>query len=216
MPGVVYRVSAVARVSVGLVSTGSGGHCCSAEESEETMGKRKNMPVDMRRVIRAAVDAALEDPVPQPQRKRRLLGGRGLLLGAGLMTAGKLAVSSRGREVFGTIMDRMEDVQDKFLGPDDELVEDAGALDEQEEVDAEEEQEPQGEAMDDELDVGEKLGDSSEDDELDEDEPEPEHEEDAQPRRTARTRRPRAERGSPVSRDRKRSRGGGSRRQAVG
>lgn len=178
------------------------------------MGKRGTTPVDMRRVIRAAVDAALEDPVPQPKRKRRLSGGRVLLLGAGLMTAGRLAASSRGREVFGTIRDRMEDVQDKFLGPDDGLPEDAGALDEQEEVDAEEE-EPQGEATDDELDEGEELGDSSEDEELNEDEPEPELEEDAQPRRTVRTRRSRADLASPVRRDRQRSRGGGSRRHAV-
>lgn len=181
-------------------------------ESEEKMGKRGTTPVDMRRVIRAAVDAALEDPVRQPQRKRRLSGGRVVLLGAGLMTAGRLAASSRGREVFGTIRDRMEDVQDKFLGPDDGLPEDA--LDEQGEVDAKEE-EPQGEATDDELDEVEELGDSSEDEELDEDEPEPELEEDAQPRRTVRTRRSRADLASPVRRDRQRSRGGGSRRHAV-
>ena len=162
------------------------------------MGKRGTMPVDMRRVIRAAVDAALEDPVPQPRRKRRLSGGRVLLLGAGLMSAGKLAASSRGREMFGTIRDRMDDAQDRFLGPDDGLPEDAEALDE-EDVNAEEE-EPQGEAMD---------------DELDEDESEPELEEDTQPRRTVRSRRPRAELASPVRRDRKRSRGGGSRRHAV-
>ena len=184
-----------------------------AKESEETMGKRGSTPVDMRRVIRAAVDAALEDPAPQPRRKRRLSGGRVLLLGAGLMTAGKLVASSRGREMFGTIRDRMEDAQDKFLRPDDGLPEDAEALD-AEDVDAEEE-EPQGEAIDDELGEGEELGDSSEDDELDEDEPEPQLEEDAQPRRTVRTRRPRADLASPVRRDRKRSRGGGSRRQAV-
>jgi hypothetical protein len=151
----------------------------------------------MRRVIRAAVDAALEEPVPQPERKRRRSGGRVLLLGAGLMTAGKLAASSRGREVVGTIRDRMVDVQDKFLGPDDELPEDAAALDEQEEVDAEE------------------LGESLEDEEPDEDAPEPELEEDPPPRRTVRTRRPRSDVASPVRRDRKRSRGGGSRRQAV-
>ena len=177
------------------------------------MGKRGTMPVDVRRVIRAAVDAALEDPDPQPRRKRRLSGGRVLLLGAGLMTAGKLAASSHGREMLGTIRDQMEDLQDKFLGPDDGLPEDAGVLDE-EEVDAEEE-EPQSEAIDDELDEGEELGDSSEDDELDEDEPEPQLEEDAQPRRTVRTRRPRTDLASPVRRDRKRSRGGGSRRRAV-
>lgn len=158
------------------------------------MGKRGTMPVDMRRVIRAAVDAALEDPVPQPQRKRRLSGGRVLLLGAGLMTAGKLAASSGGREVFGTIRERMEDLQDKFLGPDDELPEDAAALDEQEEIDAEE-AEPRGEAI--------------------ADEPEPELEEDTQPRRNVRARRPRPDLASPVRRDRKRSRGGGSRKHAV-
>jgi hypothetical protein len=178
------------------------------------MGKRGTMPVDMRRVIRAAVDAALEDPVPQPQRKRRLSGGRVLLLGAGLMTAGKVAASSRGAEVFGTIRDRMEDVQHTFLGPDDGLPEDAGAFDEQEEVDAEEE-EPQGEATDDELDEGEEPGDSSEDDELEDDETEPELEVDAQPRRTVRTRRPRADLASPVRRDRNRSRGGGTRKHPV-
>ena len=163
------------------------------------MGKRGSTPVDMRRVIRAAVDAAFEDPVPQPRRKRRRSGGRVLLLGAGLMTAGKLAASSRGREMFGTIRDRMEDAQDKFLHPDDGLPEDAEALDEEEDVDAEEE-EPQGEATD---------------DELDEDEPEPQLEEAAQPRRTARTRRSRSDLAGSVRGDRTRSRGGGSRRQAV-
>lgn len=214
MPGVVYRVTRRGACFGRPGKRWVGGHCCNAEESEETMGKRGTMPVDMRRVIRAAVDAALEDPVPQPQRKSRLSGGRVLLLGAGLMTAGKLAASSRGREVFGTIRDRMEDVQDKFLAPDDGVPEDVGVLDEQEEVDAEEE-EPQGDAINDESDEGDELGDSSEDDEPDEDEPEPELEEDARPRRTVRTRRSRADLASPGRRDRNRSRGGESRKHAV-
>jgi hypothetical protein len=132
----------------------------------------KSKPIDMRRVIRAAVDAALEDPVPQPRRKRRHSAGRALLVGAGLMTAGKLATSSRGREMFGTLRDRVED---RFPGSDDELLEDEEELDEREELEAEEEEEePQAEAVD---------------DELDEDEPELELEEDEQPSRKAPSRR---------------------------
>jgi len=154
-----------------------------AEESEKTMGK--SMPIDMRRVIRAAVDAALEDPIPQPRRKRRLSTGRVLLVGAGLMTAGKLAASSRGREMFGTLRDRVEDIEDKFLGSDDDLREDEGELGEQEELGADEE-EPQAEAVDDEFDEGEEPGDWD-DEELDEDEPEPELDE--QPSRKPPTRR---------------------------
>jgi hypothetical protein len=145
----------------------------------------------MRRVIRAAVDAALEDPAPQPRRKRRLLRGRTLVVGAGLMTAGKLAASSRGREVFGTIRERVEDLEDKFLGPDDDLIDDEGEVDEYEEIDAEEE--PEAEDVDDEFDEGDEVGDGD-DDEMDEDEPEPELEEDEQPSRNAPTRRGRGRR----------------------
>jgi hypothetical protein len=155
-----------------------------AEESEKTMGK--STPIDMRRVIRAAVDAALEDPVPRPRRKRRLSTGRALLVGAGLMTAGKLAASSRAREAFGTLRDRVEDIEDRLLGSDDDLPEDEGELDE-EELDAEEEDEPQAEAVDDESDEGEEPGDWD-DEELDEEKPEPELEGDEPPRRKAPTR----------------------------
>lgn len=118
----------------------------------------KSMPIDMRRIIRAAVDAALEDPVPQPRRKRRLSTGRVLLVGAGLMTAGKLAASSRGREMFGAFRDRVDDVEDRFRGSDDDLPEDEGEFDEQEELGAEE--------VDDEFDEGEEPGDWD-DEELD-------------------------------------------------
>jgi len=170
---------AVVRVSPGpgQVSTRFGmASLPPAEESENTMAK--SSPIDMRRVIRAAVDAALEDPVPEPRRKRRLSTGRALLVGAGLMTAGKLVASSRGREMFGTLRDRVGDVQDRFLGADDDLPEDEGELDEQEEFDAEEEA-PQAEAVDDEFD---------DDEALDEAEPEPEVQEDERPRRKTPTR----------------------------
>lgn len=145
-------------------------------------------PIDIRRVIRAAVEAALEDPAPQPRRKRRLSGGRALLVGAGLMAAGKLAASSRGREIFGTIRHRLEDVEDRVPGAGDDLLEDEGELDEEEELYPEED-EPQAEAVDDdEFDEGQELGEE-EDDELDEDEPEPEPEEDERTSRKAPTRR---------------------------
>jgi hypothetical protein len=142
------------------------------------------MPIDMRRVIRAAVEAALEDPAPKPRRKRRLSSGRALLIGAGLMTAGKLAASARGRELFGTIKDRVADTEGRLRGTDDALPDDEAELDEQEEIDAEEEEQT-GAVNGEELDEDEEL------DELDEDEPEPELEEDEQPSRDAPTRRSR-------------------------
>jgi hypothetical protein len=138
------------------------------------------MPIDMRRVIRAAVDAALEEPVPQPRRKRRLLRGRTLLVGAGVITAGKVAASSRGREMLGMIRSRVEDLEERFLGPDDESLEDEAELDEQEEPDAE-------------IDEGDDVGDGR-DDELDEEEPAPELEEDQEPSRNAPARRGRGRR----------------------
>jgi hypothetical protein len=144
------------------------------------------MPIDMRRVIRAAVEAALEDPAPKPRRKRRLSSGRALLIGAGLMTAGKLAASARGRELFGTIKDRVADAEGRLRGTDDALPDDEAELDEQEEIDAEEEEEEQTGAVN-----GEELDEDEELDELDEDEPEPELEEDEQPSRDAPTRRSR-------------------------
>lgn len=146
------------------------------------------MPIDMRRVIRAAVEAALEDPVPQPRRKRRLTSGRAVLLGAGLMTAGKLATSARGRELFGTIKDRVADAEDRLFGTDEAVPDDATELDDQDEFDADEE-ELQGEAVgEEELDEGEEF------DELDEDEPEPELEEDEPPSRDPPVRRSRGRR----------------------
>jgi hypothetical protein len=156
------------------------------EESETTMAK--SSPIDVRRVIRAAVDAALEEPVPQPRRKRRISTGRVLLVGAGLMTAGKLAASSRGRDMFGTLRDRVEGVGDRFSGSDHDLPEDEEEFDELEEFEAEEE-EPQAEAGDEEFDEGEEPGDRD-DEEVDEDESEPEPR--RRPSRKASTRRGRA------------------------
>ena len=144
------------------------------------------MPIDMRRVIRAAVEAALEDPAPKPRRKRRLSSGRAFLVGAGLMTVGKLATSARGRELFGTIKDRVADTEDRLRGTDDALPEDEAELDVQDEIDVEEEEEAQAGAVN-----GEELDDDEELDELDEDGPEPELEEDEQPSRDAPTRRSR-------------------------
>jgi hypothetical protein len=82
--------------------------------------------------------------------------------------------------MFGALRNRVDDVEDRFRGSDDDLPEDEGEFDEQEELGAEE--------VDDEFDEGEEPGDWDEE-ELDEDEPEPELEEDEQPSRKAPTRR---------------------------
>jgi hypothetical protein len=117
------------------------------------------MAVDVRRVIQAAVEAALEEPAP---RKRRLTGGKALLLGAGLMTAGRLAVGSRGREALGSLRQRVGELADFDGDADDvpdeedleeldddqeaELDDDPEALDDQEELDDDQEPAPEPEA----------------------------------------------------------------------
>jgi hypothetical protein len=81
------------------------------------------MPIDTRRVILAAVEAALKDEDPSSKtkhKKRGLPAGRALLLGAGLMTAGRLAVGSRGREVMGSLQERLSDFEARYLGDDDQ------------------------------------------------------------------------------------------------
>jgi hypothetical protein len=70
------------------------------------------MPIDYRRVVLAAVEAALEDPSPSstPKTKKgRLRGGRAVLIGAGLMTAGRLATGGRGREIVESLQHRLEE-----------------------------------------------------------------------------------------------------------
>jgi hypothetical protein len=61
----------------------------------------------------AAIDEARATPQPRPK-KRKLSAGRAMLLGAGLMTAGKIAAGGRGRHLLGGLADRIEDLEERF------------------------------------------------------------------------------------------------------
>jgi hypothetical protein len=89
--------------------------------------KQKNPPVDIRKVLRAAAEAALEEPSPATSKKPRLSTGRALLLGAGAITAGRL-LARRGDGVLQSLQGRLAglgsqpDVDEEEL-EDDEVLE---------------------------------------------------------------------------------------------
>jgi hypothetical protein len=84
------------------------------------MKKKKTPPVDIRKVIRAAAEAALEEPgTDTKSTKRRLSTGRAVILGAGLVAAGRLAASARGSNVVSSLQERLDDLGAK-LRPDAE------------------------------------------------------------------------------------------------
>jgi hypothetical protein len=103
------------------------------------------MAIDIRRVALAAVQAALEEPDPGPskqKRKKRLSGGRAVLIGAGLMTVGRLAAAGRGRGMLESVQQRLGDhelPEDEYLDTDVDEDEDEERDDEDEERDGEEE-----------------------------------------------------------------------------
>jgi hypothetical protein len=138
------------------------------------------MPIDYRRVVLAAVEAALEDSSPSPakkKRKSRLSTGRALVLGAGLVTAGRLVAGSRGRDMLDSLQHRMGQ---NGRADDEEYVDAEGDedLDEEPEAEAEEDfdEEPKAEAEEDFDDEPEAEAD--EDFEEDEEQPEATGEED--------------------------------------
>ena len=61
----------------------------------------------------AAIDEARSAPTPRPK-KRSLSAGRAVLLGAGLMTVGRIAVGPRTRDLLGGLADRIEDLETRF------------------------------------------------------------------------------------------------------
>jgi hypothetical protein len=106
------------------------------------------MAIDMRRVVLAAVQAALEEPDPgagrqKKKKKKRLSGGRAVLIGAGLMTAGRLAASGRGRGMLESLQQRLVDEDDPDDGAAEEEYLDAEA---DEEFDEEFDEDPEAEA----------------------------------------------------------------------
>ncbi len=70
------------------------------------------MAIDTRRVILAAVEAAFDDvasAAPKAVKKggRGLPAGRAFLLGAGMMTAARLATGTRGRQLVESAQERL-------------------------------------------------------------------------------------------------------------
>ncbi len=127
------------------------------------------MPIDLQRILEAAARAALEEPaqaaraVPKRKKKRRLSTGRAMLVGAGLLTAGRVVLRHQGRDVLGRVQQRLADSE--WLGdwepesvdgseedladnePDADAEEERAAEDDEEVEDAspDEDQEPEDE-----------------------------------------------------------------------
>jgi hypothetical protein len=87
------------------------------------------MAADLQQVIEAAARAALDDagqggrgaarngrPSSKRHRRRRLSGAAGFLVGAGLVTAGRLVVGSRGREWLEGLQERLLDYEERHFG----------------------------------------------------------------------------------------------------
>lgn len=130
------------------------------------------MAIDLGRAARELAEAALRasaQPEPETSRKpkkakkQRLSTGRAMLLGAGLVTAGRALASSRGRHLLGSLQDTLTERPEPSEDEEYEQYEDAdldaegdeGFADEDEpeaeaeaESDADLEDEPEGEPED--------------------------------------------------------------------
>jgi hypothetical protein len=62
----------------------------------------------------AAIDEARATPPSRPK-KRKLSAGRAVLLGAGLVTAGRIATGSGPRQLLGGLADRIDDLESRFM-----------------------------------------------------------------------------------------------------
>ena len=137
------------------------------------------MPIDMRRPLIAAIQAALDEVQAEPQKKKRhgVGAGRAVLLGAGIYTAGRVVARGRGRGLVEALEQRLPHQQD---GSDedeqyDEEPEDDEDVDEDEEPEDDEDvdDEPEAEAGEEPETEGEEDEPESE---PDEEEPAPEAE----------------------------------------
>jgi hypothetical protein len=145
------------------------------------------MPIDLRRPLRAAIEAALDEALADPPKKKRHGGtGRALLIGAGLFTAGRLVVGGRGRDMLQAIQQRVPDLgqasADGDQPQDDEDFDEYGDEPE-DEADEEFDEEPEDEADEDvedepEDETNEDVDEPPADDEAEEAEPEAEADED--------------------------------------
>ena len=134
------------------------------------------MAVDLQRVAKAALDAALQQPTEQADGSKprpRISGGKAFLFGAGLATAARLIASPRSREMVESIQQRIEG--------SDWFHEDEEPDDQEDFEDEDYDEEPEGEADEDavaEEDDGAELEDGDFEDEQYDEQPEGEAEED--------------------------------------
>jgi hypothetical protein len=125
------------------------------------------MPIDFERVIQATVDSVLDNRASASQpakgaekgKKRGLSTTRAFLIGAGAITAGRLIVGSRGRDMLGNVQQRLIDYEQTHFGSGDDEEYD----DEEEEF---EDEEPE--------DFEDEQPEAEEDEDCDEEEDEPE------------------------------------------
>jgi hypothetical protein len=120
------------------------------------------MAFDLQSVVEAAARAALDDSgsgqnTQNATRRRGLSAPRAFLVGAGVLVAGPLLVSSLGWELVETVHDRLADYREEHLDgaadeepedPEDEYEEedeDEPEEEDEEEYEAEEEDEPEDE-----------------------------------------------------------------------
>lgn len=126
------------------------------------------MAIDVRRVLEAALEAAIQDPTPPTKpKKRRLSSGRALLLGAGIVTAGRVVAGAKGREMLGHLQQRIADMDwdgDQELDDAAEYEEDVDAQADEAFEPEEEDEELAAEEGDEELEA-EEDEDESEDEE---------------------------------------------------
>jgi hypothetical protein len=133
---------------------------------------RDKMPVDLRRVVLAAVQAALEDDQADKKKANKnkgLSGGRAVAVGAALVVAARVAAGPGGRFVRDRVQDRLAS-----------LTRDGGGEEEIDELEAEEYDEPEAEYEDvlEDEEYDEPEGDYDDEPEAEQDEePEDEHEE---------------------------------------
>jgi hypothetical protein len=147
------------------------------------------MAIDLGRTVRQLAEAALREAAqPEPTEAKKpkkplLSTGRAMLLGAGLMTAGRALASSRGRHMLGSVQEFLEEHRDSPDGEEPEDFEDEEPQDFQgEEPEAEGDKEPEAESDEDfddeDLEDDAEVEDEEEPEAEAEDEPEAEPEDD--------------------------------------
>jgi len=139
------------------------------------------MAIDLRRPLNAAIEAALNEAISaqrEQAKKPRLTAGRALLLGAGVVTAGRLAVSPRGREILAAVQ---QGDPSRIFSRDDGSDPEAEGEDLEDEDLEDEDLDDEQEAPDAKSEADEDIEESSEQEPEAEEEEGPEAQEDEEP-----------------------------------